>query len=227
MCAGRRVGGVGQARGIKRRRSFWQGKIMKKHFFEVAAALLLFFAGPLHALEIEGINVENRITLDDGKSNLLLNGAGVRHKMVVINVYVGALYLTSRHTEAEEVIRDPGPKRVAMHILVDELTAQELTASLNNALASNHIPAELALIESRIRELNRMMNTIGVLRKGGVVHLDYLPGTGTRVTVNGEKKITIKGEDFYQALLRIWIGRKPVDGRLRDAMLGGGGFKLF
>ena len=201
---------------------------MKKNFFGVATALVLCFAGPLHALEIEGINVENRITLDDGKSQLILNGAGVRHKMMVINVYVGALYLTSKHTEAEEVIKDPGPKRVAMHILVDELTAQELTASLNNALAANHIPAELALVESRIRELNRMMSTIGVIKKGGVIHLDYLPGTGTQVTVNGEKKITIKGEDFFQAMLRIWIGKKPVDGRLRDAMLGGGGgFKLF
>lgn len=201
---------------------------MNKNLFWAATALALCFAGPLHALEIEGVNVENRITLNDGKSQLILNGAGVRHKMMVSNVYVGALYLTSKHTEAEEVIKDPGPKRVAMHILVDELTAQELTASLNNALAANHIPAELALVESRIRELNRMMSTIGVIKKGGVIHLDYLPGTGTQVTVNGEQKITIKGEDFFQAMLRIWIGKKPVDGRLRDAMLGGGGgFRLF
>lgn len=201
---------------------------MKKNLFWAATALVLCFAGPLHALEIEGVNVENRITLNDGKSRLILNGAGVRHKMMVSNVYVGALYLTSKHTEAEEVIKDPGPKRVAMHILVDELTAQELTASLNNALAANHIPAELALVESRIRELNRMMRTIGVIKKGGVIHLDYLPGAGTQVTVNGEQKITIKGEDFFRAMLRIWIGRKPVDGRLRDAMLGGGGgFRLF
>jgi hypothetical protein len=73
-----------------------------------------------------------------------------------------------------------------------------------------------------------MMHSVGALKKGGVVYLDYLPGTGTRVTVNGEVKITIKGEEFFQSLLRIWIGKKPVDGRLRDAMLGGGeGFKLF
>lgn len=201
---------------------------MNKNLFWSATALALCFSGPLHALEIEGVNVENRITLSDGKSQLILNGAGVRHKMMVSNVYVGALYLTSKHTEAEEVIKDPGPKRVAMHILVDELAAQELTASLNNALAANHIPVELALVEGRIRELNRMMSTVGVIKKGGVIHLDYLPGTGTQVTVNGEQKITIKGEEFFQAMLRIWIGRKPVDGRLRDAMLGGsGGFKLF
>ena len=66
-----------------------------------------------------------------------------------------------------------------------------------------------------------MMSTIKVIKRGSVVFLDYLPGTGTRVTVNGEEKITIPGADFFPAMLQIWIGQTPVDGRLRDAMLGG------
>jgi hypothetical protein len=61
-----------------------------------------------------------------------------------------------------------------------------------------------------------------------VVHIDFIPGSGTRINVNGQDMLTIPGEDFFRALLRIWLGRKPVDGRLRDAMLGGGtGIKLF
>ncbi|MEK6591499.1 MAG: chalcone isomerase family protein [Pseudomonadota bacterium] len=180
------------------------------------------------AAEVEGVKLEDKITLGKGGQQLTLNGAGVRHKMALLKVYVGALYLSAKKTDAEEVIRDAGPKRVAMHILADEVSARDFIASLNNALAANHIPAELALIESRIRDLNRMMQSVGTLKKGGVVHLDYLPGIGTRVSVNGEEKITIKGEEFFQSMLRIWIGKKPVDGRLRDAMLGGSGeFRLF
>jgi len=201
---------------------------MKKNLVWFSALFFVLFAGVAHALEIESVQVEDRIALGKNGPQLVLNGAGVRYKMFFVKVYVGALYLTAKKSDADEIIADSGPKRVAMHILIDELTAQELTASLNNALAANHIPAELALIESRIRDMNRMMNSIGVIKKGGVIHLDYLPGTGTRVTVNGEQKIIIKGEDFFQAMLRIWIGRKPVDGRLRDAMLdGAGGVKLF
>jgi hypothetical protein len=61
-----------------------------------------------------------------------------------------------------------------------------------------------------------------------VVHLDYLPDVGTRVVVDGQERITIPGEDFFRAMLHIWIGDKPVDGRLRDAMLGkSSGGKLF
>ncbi len=158
----------------------------------------------------------------------MLNGAGVRHKLMTVQMYVGALYLTSKKKSAEDVLADPGPKRVLMHVLKDELTAKELIASLNDAIAANHIPAEIALVEKRLRDLNRMMSSIGVLKRDGVVFIDFLPGVGTRIIVNGEEKITIPGDDFFRALLRIWIGKKPVDGRLRDAMLGGGGgFRLF
>ena len=201
---------------------------MKYNLVWLSALIVSLSCGAAFAVEIEGVKVDDQATLGKDGPQLVLNGAGVRHRMMVIKVYVGALYLTAKKTSTGDVLADPGPKRVAMHILIDELTARELIASLNNALAANHIPAELALIESRIQDLNRMMNSIGVIKKGGVVLLDYLPGTGTRITVNGAEKITIKGEDFFQAMLRIWIGRKPVDGRLRDAMLGGGGgFRLF
>lgn len=201
---------------------------MKYHLVWLPALIMSLLCGAAFALEIEGVKVDDQTTLGKGGPQLVLNGAGVRHRMMMINVYVGALYLTAKKTSTEDVLVDPGPKRVAMHILIDELTAKELIASLNNALAANHIPAELALIESRIQDLNRMMNSVGVIKKGGVVLLDYLPGSGTRITVNGQEKITIKGEDFFRAMLRIWIGKKPVDGRLRDAMLGGaGGFRLF
>jgi Chalcone isomerase-like len=204
------------------------GDAMNSALVACGALWLALLAVPAAALDVAGVAIEDKATLGKGGPQVVLNGAGVRHKMAVAQVYVGALYVASKKTDAEEIIRDPGAKRVAMHILADEVTAKELVASLNNALAANHIPPELALIEGRIRDLNRMMATIGVLKKGGVVLLDYVPGTGTRISVNGEEKLVIKGEDFFQAMLRIWIGRKPVDGRLRDAMLGGsGGFRLF
>jgi hypothetical protein len=187
------------------------------------ALVILGTTGSISALgaEIGGVKLAEKIALAKSGPELVLNGAGVRHKLMTVPVYVGALYLASKKKSAEEVLAEPGPKRVLMHVLADELTAKELVASLNDAIAANHIPAELALIEKRLRDLNRMMGSIGILKRGGVVLIDFLPGAGTRITVNGEEKLTIPGDDFFKALLRIWIGKKPVDGRLRDAMLGG------
>ena len=156
-----------------------------------------------------------------GGTRLVLNGAGVRHKFVFFKIYVGSLYLVPKKTDRDAIFADPGPKRVSMHILADEVTAGDLISSMNNALAENLVPHQLALLEKRMSDLNQMMSSVGVIKKGSVVHLDYIPATGTRITIDGEVKLTIPGEDFFRAMLHIWIGAKPVDGRLRDAMLGG------
>ena len=191
---------------------------MKPIVVGVLAAWLMI-CGAAQAVEIDGVKVPDRIKL--GQAELVLNGAGVRHKLMTVPVYVGALYLTAAKKSAAEVLADPGPKRVLMHVVIEELTAKELIASLNDAIEANHIPTEITLIQKRLTELNRMMSSIGVLKRGGVVTIDFLPGTGTRITVEGVERITIPGNDFFKALLKIWIGAKPVDGRLRAALLGG------
>jgi hypothetical protein len=193
---------------------------MTKLFF--GALLFAGFAlwAPVHAVEIEGVKIDDKVTLTKDAPELVLNGAGVRHKFGFVKVYVGSLYLTQKKTENEAIFADPGPKRLTMHILADEVTAQDLIASMNNALAANLVPHELALLEKRIRDLNAMMSSLKVIKKGGVIRLDYIPGVGTHVIVNGADKLTIPGDDFFSALLHVWIGDKPVDGRLRDAMLG-------
>lgn len=192
-----------------------------------AAVLMAAAAAPASALDIEGVTLDEKVVLPNGGPTLLLNGAGVRHKLAFVKVYVGGLYLQKKISDSEAVLADTGAKRVTMHILTNEVTAQDLITSFNNALAVNLSPHELALLEKRIRDLNAMMNSIKTLGRGGVVQLDYLPDVGTRITVNGVEKLTIPGADFYRALLHVWIGTKPVDGRLRDAMLGKTSGRLF
>jgi hypothetical protein len=183
---------------------------------------------PVHAADIDGVKIDDKVVLASGVPELVLNGAGLRHKFAFIKVYVGSLYLTQKKNDNEAIFADPGPKRVSMHILSSEVTANDLISSMNNALAVNLSPHELALIEKRIRDLNSMMSSLKTINKGSVVHLDYLPNVGTRVIVDGQERITIPGEDFFRAMLHIWIGNKPVDGRLRDAMLGkSSGGRLF
>jgi hypothetical protein len=191
-----------------------------KNFLAILMLVVAAGFSAARAAEVEGVKIDDKVTLANGVPELVLNGAGVRHKFAFLKVYIGSLYLKEKKKDSEAIFADPGPKRVSMYILSSEVTAQDLISSLNNALAANLVPHELALIEKRIRDLNTMMSSIKVVNKGSVVHLDYIPDIGTRVTVDGQERITIPGEDFFRALLHIWIGNKPVDGRLRDAMLG-------
>ena len=199
-----------------------------KNFLALVLLTAIVGHSAARAADIDGVKIDDKVVLAKGVPELVLNGAGLRHKFAFIKVYIGSLYLTQKKNDNEAIFADPGPKRVSMHILSSEVTAQDLIASMNNALAENLSPHELALLEKRIRDLNAMMSSLKTINKGSVVHLDYLPNVGTRVIVDGQERITIPGEDFFRAMLHIWIGNKPVDGRLRDAMLGkGSGGKLF
>ena len=48
-----------------------------------------------------------------------------------------------------------------------------------------------------------------------------MPGSGTQVSLNGERRGSpIAGEDFYRAILKIWLGEVAVDNSLKKALLG-------
>ena len=68
---------------------------------------------PVRAADIEGVRVEDRITLPGGPA-LVLNGAGVRTKLGFVKLYVGALHLSAKNKSAEEILKDTGAKRVSM-----------------------------------------------------------------------------------------------------------------
>jgi len=183
----------------------------------------LFVPRAALAAEIEGVRLDDRAFIAQGVPEVVLNGVGVRQKLLVAKVYVLGLYLADRKRTDRDVLEDKGPKRLAMHILQDEISAAELTSALYDGLSANVPPPEMALLERRVRMLAAMMREVGRIHRGGSVLLDYLPGIGTRVTVNGVARITIPGEDFQRALLRVWLGDHPVDGRLKRALLGGSG----
>lgn len=171
------------------------------------------------AAEVEGVRLEDRVKSEGGQE-LLLNGAGVRSKMF-IKGYVGALYLAQKKSSADTVLADKGPKRVALHILRDDVSADKMVSALNEGLSGNNSHAEMAPLEARLKDFGAMLSAAKSYKKGNAIVFDYLPGSGTRVIINGEVKGTIPGDDFNRALLRVWLGDKPVDAGLKNGMLGG------
>lgn len=181
---------------------------------------LMFCSQFALAAEIAGVTVQERVAL--GATELRLNGAGIRTR-IVFKVYVGALYLPEKKSAAAEVLALKGAKRVSMTMLRD-LTAHQLSDALQDGIRANHSEGELAALKERVDALAAVMNEIGRAKEKSVITLDFLPDSGTRITVDGAVRgKPIPGEDFYAALLRIWLGDKPVDADLKRAMLGQGG----
>jgi hypothetical protein len=168
--------------------------------------------------ELEGVKLES--TAQVGGSALQLNGAGVRTR-AIFKVYVAGLYVPQKSADAAALLTQKGPRRMAITMLRN-VDAETFAGALTDGLKSNHSEAQFAAFKPQIEALNASLKAAGEAKKGDVIHFEYLPDAGTRVTLNGQPKGSpIPGEDFYTAVLRIWLGDKPVDGGLKKGLLGG------
>lgn len=177
---------------------------------------LLLTVPVVFAKDVAGVKLADTLLLIGSPQKLVLNGAGVRKKFFV-KVYVGALYLPARTNDIDAVLKQPGPAAIHMHFLHSEVSKKKLVKGWSDGFSANSSNAEHARLKSRLDHFNGMFRTV---KRGEVIHLDYVPGVGTQVTINKERRGVIKGADFWRAVLRIWLGAKPADSNLKRAMLG-------
>jgi len=186
----------------------------------LAAVVFTFAAAGAsgQAVEIEGVKLEP--TAQVGGSTLQLNGAGVRTR-AIFKVYVAGLYVPQKAADAATLLAQKGARRIAITMLRN-VDAETFAGALNDGLRNNHTEAQVAGFKSQIDALNANLKAVGEAKKGDVIHFEFVPDSGTRVTVNGQPRgSVIPGEDFFTAVLRIWIGDKPVDGDLKKGLTRG------
>ena len=172
---------------------------------------------PSFAAEVSGVKFADQIEAM-GKQ-LVLNGAGLRRKFI-FKVYAMALYLPSKVGSAAAAIDAVGPKRIAIGMLRD-VDAKTFSDALREGIEDNHSEAQVKAIEARLKQLEAVMQKVGTAKDGMRIWLDWVPGAGTQVSIDGALTgAPIAGEDFYRALLRIWLGPHPVQDDLKRALLG-------
>ena len=187
---------------------------MKKILLLVCGVLLSW---NVNALEVAGVKLADAAQL--GTASLQLNGAGTRTKWF-FKIYVAALYLPQKQATGEAIIADEHEHRVALHIL-RELSSKKLFNAFNEAIEANHSAAELKALDAQLKQMAQIFDAVKEVKPGDVITLDYLPGSGTQIGVNGTAHGTIAGAAFNRALLRIWLGSKPVQDDLKKGLLGG------
>lgn len=184
----------------------------------VALAAISAMPAPAWAREVEGWPFAE--TLELGGQTLQLNGVGLR-AIPVLKGYAVGLYLSGRAGTAQQVLADAGPKRLQLRMLLD-VPAAEFVKAVDKGIARNTPAAEQPALAQRVARFNAVLREIGKVRKGDVVDLDYVPGRGLTVAHNGRLRgEPIPGADFEAALLRIFLGPRPVDAELKTGLLGG------
>jgi len=186
----------------------------------VAALACCVSLGASHAatLDIHGVKVPDQTTVN--ATALQLNGAGTRYK-VIFKVYVAGLYLMQKADTPEKVVSQAGPKRLNVTMLRD-IDAAELGKLLTRGIEDNMGKAALSKLVPGLVRLGEIFAAQKKLVAGDNFLIDWIPGTGTVITVKG----VVQGEpfkesEFFEALMSIWLGPKPADDKLKQALLGG------
>jgi hypothetical protein len=179
--------------------------------------LLSLLALPAFGAEVAGVRIDDQTRV--GNAEVVLNGAGLR-KRLFLQVYAMGLYLPKKTANAAEAIGGEGPKRAAIHMLRD-VGAATFSEALAEGIRENHTEAEAKALEPRLKALGDIIAEVKEAKKGMAIMLDWT-GAATQVVIDGKPAgKPIAGADFYRALLRIWLGDKPVQDDLKKALLGG------
>ena len=183
----------------------------------LAAIIAATPAMSVTAAELEGVKADDSIKVA-GK-DLVLQGLGLRKK-AFFRVYVAALYVPEKKASAEELIAQKGPRRVTLFLLRN-LSAEDISKALLEGMEKNHSEAQMATLKDRAAQLVATFNSVKQLKEGEQATLEYIPDGGTQIFINGNKTgAAIPGEDFYTAVLRIWLGNEPADAGLKKGWLG-------
>lgn len=175
--------------------------------------LALLAAMPAWAADVAGVKIDDKARV--AGTDLELRGAGLR-KRVFFQVYAMGLYVQDRKADP---VAQPGPKRVHIHMLRD-VGAEQFNEALGDGIKANHSEAEAKALEPRLQQLGAIIDAVKEAKKGMVIALDWT-GRATQVLIDGKPAgRPIDGEDFYRALLRIWLGEKPVQDDLKKSLLG-------
>lgn len=168
-------------------------------------------------LDVAGVKLEDSATV--AGQPLVLNGAGVRFK-TIFRVYVAGLYLEKKAESTASVLDQSGPSRITITMLRD-IDSAELGKLFSRGMEDNMEKGSFAKLIPGVVRMSQVFSNHKVLKSGENFTVDWVPGTGAILTVKGRiEGEAFKEREFFEALMRIWLGPKPADWQLKDALLG-------
>jgi len=176
-------------------------------------------ASPANAAdpEIAGVKLTQSLQLAGNK--LLLNGAGVRYRGP-FRVYTAALYTTDKVGTEQEFLANTGAKRLEITML-REVDSAQLGRLFISGVQKNMAPGDMIKVMLELPRMGEIFSDNKSLLPGEQLVIDWLPGQGMQITVRGKVQGEVfKSPEFFGALMKIWLGKSPADGQLKDALLG-------
>ncbi len=175
-------------------------------------ALVMLSMFNLHAASLAGVTLPD--TAQVGGKTLVLNGLGIRTKMMV-KVYVAGLYLEQKSSDPNAIIKADAPKQIVMKF-VHGASKSQMSDAFDESFKDNS-PGAMKTMKA---DIDRLLGALEPVKVGDQMVFTYVPGTGTTLAINGTEKVTIAGPAFGPVLFSVWLGPKPPNADLKKGMLG-------
>jgi hypothetical protein len=157
-------------------------------------------------------------SIELGGRLLSLNGTGKRTATAFnVVVYVAGLYLPAT-SGAPDAILAASPKHLELRF-VRKVKSSEMAEALDDGVKSN-VPADE--LEAARKKMKQVVDQLPALKKGIRLGLTHASADVLEVRVDGQLVATLREPGLAELLFKVWLGSRPPDAELRDALLGRG-----
>ncbi len=189
-------------------------KIMKISKALLLAGTLTFsFSSVAQTKNIEGIDFPETMSMNGQET--VLNGGGLRTKLIFLDLYVGALYLQTKTSDAQTVIMADEEMGIRIEIASKLVTQERFIEALEEGFANASAGKSTANDIQKFKDFFK-----DEFQKGDVISLNYHTGDAVYLSKNDKQLGDFAGLAFKQALFSIWLGDIPAQESLKDDMLG-------
>lgn len=185
-----------------------------KFFLSVFLVSVLTLSA-LNSQEESGVKLQPK--LKSGDIELVFNGAGTITKFF-FKVYVIALYLEKKNSDAGYLLKNDVPFIIYMHFKRDGISGEKIIEAWNEGFEKS-TNKKTGPIKKDITKFNKMFEGIE-MNENDKYRFEYIPKIGTKVYIKDKLIGTIEGFAFRSALLGIWLGDDPRDKGVKKKMLG-------
>jgi len=182
---------------------------------QIIAFLLFFCAAICHSqVRVGKAVLDYQIERYDTK--LKINGAGVR-SMLFIDLYSIGLYLEEKSNDALSICFEDKTMSLLIKITSKIVDRDKFVEAVNEGFekATDHNPGPIA---DKIKYVKDIFSDPIV--KDDFIELLYEKGFGVHFYKNNKKIGEIKGQDFKFSFYKIWLGKEPVNEKLKNQLLG-------
>lgn len=169
-----------------------------------------------HALTVDEVNVPTSYNLDG--QELVLNGAGLRAKRIIFNihVYVGALYVKTKSSDAQALINSTDPQVITM-VFKRGLSKGTLKDAWSESIKKN-CQADCDHLQEWFAALSDVMTDVKENDTARIV----FNGDTVLFEIQGKQHTSgkITSAAFRKSLMAAFIGQYPPTEDFKKALLG-------